>query len=247
MGVPRGLWRVASSCQAPLPSPPGRWCQPCKGLRWRVRAPGPGETHGVRLPAPGSRVCSRCRPAEPTSSERARGSIVTRGLSFSHAHSCWGNKERTLDHGVVMRGVNLCPQCMAGWGASSPPPTLQSSACPKGNRSGRSRRLHRRRGGLGQSLQLSHLVHGRFAHRLLLRQRLGPLGSGAGRVRALLRSTRWATLWLEPPPVSLIRRKGLEGWGNLPRWGAGKCFGRVPLQGPPPLTEGTPGDNLADT
>lgn len=29
--------------------------------------------------------------------------------------------------------------------------------------------------------------------------------------------------------------------------GAGKSFGRVPLQGPPPLTEGTPGHHVGDT
>lgn len=69
--------------------------------------------------------------------------------------------------------------------------------------------------------------------RLLLMQGLGPHGTVAGRVRALFRSTRLATLWLEPPPVSLIRKKGLEAVGELAQTWGWKVFREGPTAGTP--------------
>lgn len=101
-----------------------------------------------------------------------------------------------------------------------------------------------------ESLQLSCLGDGSFAHRPLLKQGPGPRGTVAGGVGVLCPSTSPATPWLELPPVSLTRKKGFGASGETCSdggGGAGKSFGRVPLQGPPPLTEGTPGHHVGDT
>lgn len=101
-----------------------------------------------------------------------------------------------------------------------------------------------------ESLQLGCLGDGSFAHRPLLKQGPGPRGTVAGGVGVLCPSTSSATPWLELPPVSLTRKKGFGASGETCSdggGGTGKSFGRVPLQGPPPLTEGTPGHHVGDT